>query len=248
MTQRVAFVTGAMGGLGTSICQELAKAGHKVIAAYHPEFDKPDEWTKEMAAAGFKDFICVSGDIASLESCAAMVAEGEAKAGAPVDILVNNAGITRDRMFAKMELSQWDAVIATNLTSLFNMTKQVSAKMAERGWGRIINISSLNGVKGQAGQTNYSAAKAGVIGFSKALAAELAAKGVTVNVIAPGYVATKMVMAIKPEILQGIIEGVPMKRLAKPEEIGAACAYLASDLAGFMTGATMNINGGLYYQ
>ena len=141
MTQRVAFVTGAMGGLGTSICQELAKAGHKVIAAYHPEFDKPDEWTKEMAAAGFKDFICVSGDIASLESCAAMVAEGEAKAGAPVDILVNNAGITRDRMFAKMELSQWDAVIATNLTSLFNMTKQVSAKMAERGWGRIINIS-----------------------------------------------------------------------------------------------------------
>ncbi|WP_298312677.1 acetoacetyl-CoA reductase, partial [Propionivibrio sp.] len=238
MTQRVAFVTGAMGGLGTSICQELAKAGHKVIAAYHPEFDKPDEWTKEMAAAGFKDFICVSGDIASLESCAAMVAEGEAKAGAPVDILVNNAGITRDRMFAKMELSQWDAVIATNLTSLFNMTKQVSAKMAERGWGRIINISSLNGVKGQAGQTNYSAAKAGVIGFSKALAAELAAKGVTVNVIAPGYVATKMVMAIKPEILQGIIEGVPMKRLAKPEEIGAACAYLASDLAGFMTGAT----------
>ncbi|MBK7356038.1 acetoacetyl-CoA reductase [Propionivibrio sp.] len=248
MTQRVAFVTGAMGGLGTSICQELAKAGHKVIAAYHPEFDKPDEWTKEMAAAGFKDFICVSGDIASLESCAAMVAEGEAKAGAPVDILVNNAGITRDRMFAKMELSQWDAVIATNLTSLFNMTKQVSAKMAERGWGRIINISSLNGVKGQAGQTNYSAAKAGVIGFSKALAAELAAKGVTVNVIAPGYVATKMVMAIKPEILQGIIEGVPMKRLAKPEEIGAACAYLASDLAGFMTGATLNINGGLYYQ
>jgi len=248
MTQRVAFVTGAMGGLGTSICQELAKAGHKVIAAYHPEFDKPDEWTKEMAAAGFKDFICVSGDIASLESCAAMVAEGEAKAGAPVDILVNNAGITRDRMFAKMELSQWDAVIATNLTSLFNMTKQVSAKMAERGWGRIINISSLNGVKGQAGQTNYSAAKAGVIGFSKALAAELAAKGVTVNVIAPGYVATKMVMAIKPEVLQGIIDGVPMKRLAKPEEIGGACAYLASDLAGFMTGATMNINGGLYYQ
>ncbi|MBL0207311.1 MAG: acetoacetyl-CoA reductase [Propionivibrio sp.] len=248
MTQRVAFVTGAMGGLGTSICQELAKAGHKVIAAYHPEFDKPDEWTKEMAAAGFKDFICVSGDIASLESCAAMVAEGEAKAGAPVDILVNNAGITRDRMFAKMELSQWDAVIATNLTSLFNMTKQVSAKMAERGWGRIINISSLNGVKGQAGQTNYSAAKAGVIGFSKALAAELAAKGVTVNVIAPGYVATKMVMAIKPEVLQGIIDGVPMKRLAKPEEIGGACAYLASDLAGFMTGATLNINGGLYYQ
>jgi len=176
-----------------------------------------------------------------------MVADAEAACG-QVDILVNNAGITRDRMFAKMEKDGWDAVISTNLTSLFNMTKQVSAKMAERGWGRIINISSVNGLKGQAGQTNYSAAKAGVIGFSKALAAELAAKGVTVNIICPGYVATKMVMAIKPEVLQSIIDGVPMKRLAKPEEIGGACAYLASDIAGFMTGATMNINGGLYYQ
>jgi len=247
MTQRIALVTGAMGGLGTAICQELAKAGHKIVAAYHPEFDKPDEWTKEMADAGFKDIVCVAGDIASLESCVSMVAEAEAKAG-PIDILVNNAGITRDRMFAKLEPAQWDAVISTNLTSLFNMCKQVSSKMAERGWGRIINISSVNGVKGQAGQTNYSAAKAGVIGFTKALAAELAAKGVTVNAIAPGYVATKMVMAIKPEVLQSIIETVPMKRLAKPEEIGGACAYLASDIAAFMTGATMNINGGLYYQ
>ncbi len=247
MTQRVALVTGAMGGLGTAICQELAKAGHKVVAAYHPEFDKPEEWLKEMAEAGFKDVVTVAGDVANIDSCAAMVAEAEAKAG-QVDILVNNAGITRDKMFGRMELAQWDAVISTNLTSLFNMTKQVSAKMAERGWGRIINISSVNGVKGQAGQTNYSAAKAGVIGFSKALAAELATKGVTVNVIAPGYVATKMVMAIKPEILQTIVDSVPMKRLAKPEEIGGACVYLASDIAGFMTGATMNINGGLYYQ
>lgn len=247
MTQRIALVTGAMGGLGTAICQELAKAGHKIVAAYHPEFDKPEEWLREMSAAGFTGLVCVAGDVANLESCAAMVAEAEAKAG-PIDILVNNAGITRDRMFAKMEQAQWDAVISTNLTSLFNMTRQVSANMAARGWGRIINISSVNGVKGQAGQTNYSAAKAGVIGFTKALAAELAAKGVTVNAIAPGYVATKMVMAIKPEILQSIIDSVPMKRLAKPEEIGGACAYLASDLAAFMTGATMNINGGLYYQ
>jgi acetoacetyl-CoA reductase len=247
MTQRVALVTGAMGGLGTAICQELAKAGHKVVAAYHPEFDKPDEWTKEMVAAGFNDFVCVAGDVSNFDSCAAMVAEAEAKAG-PVDILVNNAGITRDKMFARMDLGQWDAVISTNLTSLFNMTKQVSAKMAERGWGRIINISSVNGLKGQAGQSNYSAAKAGVIGFSKALAAELAVKGVTVNVIAPGYVATKMVTAIKPEILQSIIDSVPMKRLAKPEELGGACVYLASELAGFMTGATLNINGGLYFQ
>ncbi len=247
MTQRVALVTGALGGLGTAIAQQLALAGHKVVAAYHPEFDKPDEWVKEQEAAGFKDFILVAGDVADLESSAKMVAEAEAKAG-PIDILVNNAGITRDRMFAKLEKEQWDAVIATNLTSLFNVTKQVAAKQAERGWGRIINISSVNGLKGQAGQTNYSAAKAGVIGFSKALAAELATKGVTVNVITPGYVATKMVTAIREDILKGIIDTVPMKRLAKPEEIGAAVVYFASDLAGFTTGATLNVNGGLYYQ
>jgi acetoacetyl-CoA reductase len=236
-----------MGGLGTAICQELAKAGHKVVASYHPQFDNKDAWLAEMSAAGFNDFVCVAGDVSSLEDCQKMVAEAEAACG-QVDILVNNAGITRDRMFAKMERDGWDAVIATNLTSLFNMTKQVSAKMAERGWGRIINISSVNGVKGQAGQTNYSAAKAGVIGFTKALAAELAAKGVTVNAIAPGYIATKMVMAIKPEVLQTIIDSVPMKRLGKPEEMGAACVYLSSEGAGFMTGATLNINGGLYYQ
>ncbi|EKE17555.1 MAG: hypothetical protein ACD_10C00398G0005 [uncultured bacterium] len=247
MTQRVALVTGALGGLGTAISQELAKAGHKVVAAYHPEFDKPEEWLKEQEAAGFKDFILVAGDVSDLDSCAKMVAEAEAKAG-PIDILVNNAGITRDRMFAKLEKDQWDAVIATNLTSLFNVTKQVSAKQAERGWGRIINISSVNGLKGQAGQTNYSAAKAGVIGFSKALAAELATKGVTVNVICPGYVATKMVTAIREDILKSIVDTVPMKRLAKPEEIGAAVVYFASELAGFTTGATLNVNGGLYYQ
>ena len=247
MTQRVALVTGAMGGLGTAICQELAKAGHKVVAAYHPQFDNKDAWLAEMAAAGLTDVVCVGGDVSVLEDCQRMVAEAEAACG-QVDILVNNAGITRDRMFAKLEKDGWDAVIATNLTSLFNMTKQVSAKMAERGWGRIINISSVNGVKGQAGQTNYSAAKAGVIGFTKALAAELAAKGVTVNAIAPGYVATKMVMAIREDVLKGIVDSVPMKRLAKPEEIGYACAYLSNDLSGFTTGATININGGLYYQ
>jgi acetoacetyl-CoA reductase len=247
MTQRVAFVTGAMGGLGTAICQAFAKDGYKVVAAYHPQFDNKDEWLKDMEAAGFKDFVCVAGDVSSLEDCQKMVAEAEAKAG-PVDILVNNAGITRDRFFAKMEKDQWDAVISTNLTSLFNMTKQVSAKMAERGWGRIINISSVNGVKGQAGQSNYSAAKAGVIGFTKALAQELATKGVTVNAIAPGYVATKMVMAIREDILKSIVDTIPMKRLAKPEEMGALCSYLASDLAGYMTGATLNINGGLYLQ
>lgn len=248
MTQRIALVTGALGGLGTAIAQELAKAGHKVVCAYHPQFDKPEEWTAEQTAAGFNDFILVAGDVGDAASCQAMVTEAEAKAGGPIDILVNNAGITRDKMFGKMEKDQWDAVINTNLNSLFNMTKPVSANMAARGWGRIVNIASVNGVKGQAGQTNYSAAKAGVIGFSKALAAELAAKGVTVNVIAPGYVATKMVTAIREDILKSIIDTVPMKRLAKPEEIGGAVVYLASELAGFMTGATLNINGGLYYQ
>ncbi|RTL54312.1 MAG: acetoacetyl-CoA reductase [Rhodocyclaceae bacterium] len=248
MSKRTALVTGALGVIVTVVSQELAKAGCRVVAAYHPQFDKPEEWLKEQEAAGFKDFILVAGDVSDFASCQAMVAEAEAKAGGPIDILVNNAGITRDKMFAKMEPDQWNAVIDTNLSSLFNMTKQVSAKMAERGWGRIINISSVNGVKGQAGQTNYSAAKAGVIGFTKALAQELAAKGVTVNAIAPGYVATKMVMAIKPEILQTIVDSVPMKRLAMPEEIGGAVVYLASEIAGFVTGATLNINGGLYYQ
>jgi acetoacetyl-CoA reductase len=248
MTQRIALVTGAMGGLGTAICQELAKAGHKVVAAYFPAGDNKDQWLQEQAAGGFKDFIPVAGDVSDLASVQAMVAEAEQKAGGPIDILVNNAGITRDKMFAKMERDQWDAVINTNLTSLFNVTKQVSAKMAERGWGRIINISSVNGVKGQAGQANYSAAKAGVIGFTKALAQELAAKGVTVNAITPGYVATKMVMAIREDILKTIVDSVPMKRLAKPEEIGYAVAFLANELSGFTTGATLNINGGLYYQ
>jgi acetoacetyl-CoA reductase len=247
MTQRIALVTGAMGGLGTAICQALAKAGHKVVAAYHPQFDKPEEWLKEQADAGFKDFIPVAGDVADLASVQKLAAEAEQKAG-PIDILVNNAGITRDKMFKGMEREQWDAVINTNLSSLFNVTKQFSAKMAERGWGRIINSSSVNGVKGQAGQTNYSAAKAGVIGFTKALAQELATKGVTVNAIAPGYVATQLVTAIKPEILQGISDSVPVKRLAKPEEIGFAVVFLADDLSGFTTGATLNINGGLHYQ
>jgi len=244
---KVALVTGALGGRGTAISQALAKEGYKVVAAYHPEFDKKEEWLAEQEAAGFKDFVLVPGDVSDYESAKAMIAEAEAKAG-PIDILVNNAGITRDKFFVKMDKGQWDAVINTNLNSLFNVTHHVAAKMGERGWGRIVNISSVNGVKGQAGQTNYSAAKAGVIGFTKALAQEFAAKGVTVNAIAPGYVATKMVTAIREDILKGIIDSVPMKRLAKPEEIGAAVVYLTSELAGFVTGATLNINCGRYDQ
>lgn len=187
------------------------------------------------------------GDVSDYDSCKAMIDKVEQDIG-PVDVVVNNAGITRDKFFSKMDKAQWDAVLTTNLDSLFNVTHHVAGKMAERGWGRIINISSVNGVKGQAGQTNYSAAKAGVVGFTKALAAEMAAKGVTVNAIAPGYIGTDMVMAIREDIRQGIIDSVPMKRLGKPEEIGAAVSYLASDMAGYVTGATLNINGGLYYQ
>ncbi|WP_227814350.1 beta-ketoacyl-ACP reductase [Nitrogeniibacter aestuarii] len=246
MTTKVALVTGAMGGLGTAICQAFAKDGYTVLANCLPGFEQKDEWLAKQEELGFK-FMAAEGDVSDYESCKAMVEKAEAEVG-PIDILVNNAGITRDKFFPKMEVAQWKAVMATNMDSLFNVTHQVSAKMAERGFGRIINISSVNGVKGQAGQTNYSAAKAGVIGFTKALAQELATKGVTVNAIAPGYIATDMVMAIRDDIRQAITDTVPMKRLGKPEEIGGLCAYLASDLAGYITGATININGGLYMQ
>ncbi|MGY0710098.1 acetoacetyl-CoA reductase [Azospirillum argentinense] len=246
MSQKIALVTGAMGGLGTAICQALAKDGYIVAANCLPNFEPAAAWLGQQEALGFK-FYVAEGDVSDFESCKAMVGKIEADLG-PVDILVNNAGITRDKFFAKMEKAQWDAVIATNLSSLFNVTQQVSAKMAERGWGRIINISSVNGVKGQAGQTNYSAAKAGVIGFTKALAAELATKGVTVNAIAPGYIGTDMVMAIREDIRQAITDSVPMKRLGRPDEIGGAVSYLASEIAGYITGSTLNINGGLNYQ
>ena len=244
MTQRIALVTGAVGGLGTAICKSLAAAGVRVVGNFFPGDPAKDAWVEARKAEGLE--IPLYGfDVSDYEQCKAAVEQITAEVG-PIDILVNNAGITRDKFFPKMEKGQWDAVIATNLTSLFNVTHTISPKMAERGWGRIINISSVNGVKGQAGQTNYSAAKAGVLGFTKALAAELASKGVTVNAIAPGYVGTEMVMAIREDIRQGIIDSVPMKRLGRPDEIGDLCAYLASDKAAYITGATININGGLH--
>ncbi len=246
MTNKVALVTGAMGGLGTAIAQAFVKDGYTVVANCLPGFPQKDEWLAKQQELGFK-FVAAEGDVSDYDSCQAMVEKIEAEVG-PVDVLVNNAGITRDKFFPKMDQSQWKAVMATNLDSLYNVTHHISPKMAERGWGRIINISSVNGVKGQGGQTNYSAAKAGVIGFTKALAQELATKGVTVNAIAPGYIATEMVMAIRDDIRQAITDTVPMKRLGAPEEIGALCSYLASDLAGYVTGATININGGLYMQ
>lgn len=242
--RRIALVTGGMGGLGTAICKQLVDSGHTVVANCLPGYDKKDSWIAELKAQGYE----VTGaecDVSNYEACKQMVDHIEATLGS-LDILVNNAGITRDSAFHKMGKEQWDAVLSTNLDSVFNVTHHIMPKMAARGWGRIINISSVNGVKGQFGQANYSAAKAGILGMTKALAYEGAKKGVTVNAIAPGYVATEMVMAMRQDIVDGIVGQVPMGRLAKPEEIGALVAYLSSDLAGYMTGATLNINGGLH--
>ena len=240
---RVALVTGGMGGLGEAICVKLAKLGYTVVATYSPGNNKVESWLSAMRDEGyaFKAYEC---DVANYESAQACVAKVEAEVGV-VDVLVNNAGITRDMTFKKMDKVAWDAVMATNLDSVFNMTKPVCDGMVERGWGRIINISSVNGQKGAFGQTNYSAAKAGMHGFTKALALEVARKGVTVNTISPGYIGTKMVMEIPKEVLDSkIIPQIPMGRLGKPDEVAGLVAYLSSDEAAFVTGANIAINGG----
>ena len=240
---RLAYVTGGMGGIGTAICQRLAKEGFKVIAGCGPSRDF-QKWLDEQKALGF-DFHASVGNVADWDSTVQAFTKTKAEHG-PIDVLVNNAGITRDRMFVKMTREDWDAVIDTNLNSMFNVTKQVVPDMVEQGWGRIIQISSVNGEKGQAGQTNYSAAKAGMHGFTMALAQELAGKGVTVNTVAPGYIGTDMVRAIKPEILDKIVATIPVKRLGTPGEIGSIVAWLAGDDSGFTTGAELSCNGGLH--
>ncbi|RCS59465.1 acetoacetyl-CoA reductase [Parvibium lacunae] len=243
MTQRVAYVTGGMGGIGTAICQGLARAGHKVIAGCGPTRDHA-KWLAEQKEQGFTFYASV-GNVSDWESTVAALNAAKAEHGT-IDILVNNAGITRDGMFRKMTKADWDAVIDTNLNSLFNVTKQVLDDMVERGWGRIINISSVNGQKGQFGQTNYSTAKAGIHGFTMALAQEVASKGVTVNTVSPGYIGTDMVRAIRPDVLEKIVAGIPVKRLGAPDEIASMVAWLASDDGGFATGADFSINGGLH--
>ena len=243
MAQKVAYVTGGMGGIGTAICQRLAKEGFKVIAGCGPSRDHA-KWLAEQKALGYTFYASV-GNVADWDSTVAAFAKATADHG-PIDVLVNNAGITRDRMFLKMTPEDWKAVIDTNLNSMFNVTKQVVPGMVEKGWGRIIQISSVNGEKGQSGQTNYSAAKAGMHGFTMALAQEMASKGVTVNTVSPGYIGTDMVNAIKPAILEKIIETIPVKRLGKPEEIGSIVAWLAGDDSGFTTGADFSCNGGLH--
>ena len=243
MTQKVAYVTGGMGGIGTSICQRLHDDGYKVIAGCGPSRDHA-KWLAEQKALGYTFHVSV-GNVADWDSTVEAFKHAKEEHG-PIDILVNNAGITRDRMFLKMSREDWDAVIGTNLTSMFNVTKQVVADMVERGWGRIIQISSVNGAKGQAGQTNYSAAKAGMHGFSMALALEMASKGVTVNTVSPGYIGTDMVTAIKPEVLEKIVATIPVKRLGTPEEIASIVSWLACDTSGFTTGAEFAVNGGLH--
>ncbi|MDR0275063.1 MAG: acetoacetyl-CoA reductase [Burkholderiaceae bacterium] len=245
MSQKTAYVTGGMGGIGTAICQRLHKEGFKVIAGCSPSRDV-QKWLGEQKALGYTFHPSVA-DVANWQSTVDAFAKVKAEHG-PVDVLVNNAGITRDRMFVKMTHEDWDAVIGTNLTSMFNVTKQVIPDMVEKGWGRIIQISSINGQKGQTGQTNYSAAKAGMHGFSMALAQEVASKGVTVNTISPGYIGTDMVKAVRPDVLEKIVAGIPIKRLGMPEEIGSIVAWLASDGASFTTGANFACNGGQHME
>jgi acetoacetyl-CoA reductase len=244
VVSRIAIISGGMGGIGSAICRRLGRQGHTVVAGCLPGYEKKGEWLERMRSEGYRVH-AAEGDVSHFESCAEMFYQVRSVVG-PIDILVNNAGITRDSVFKRMTEADWMAVINTNLNSVFNVTRQVIDGMSERGWGRIINISSVNAMKGQFGQTNYSAAKAGMAGFSKALAQEVVKKGVTVNTVSPGYVETDMVMAIRQEIRDQIIESIPMGRLAKPAEIAAVVAFLASEEAGYITGANISVNGGMH--
>ncbi|MGE0876742.1 MAG: acetoacetyl-CoA reductase [Burkholderiales bacterium] len=241
--QKIAVVTGGMGGLGETISAKMADAGYRVVVTYSPSNTKYKGWLEDMKKRGHA-FGAYPVDVADYDDCAAKCEQIKKDFG-HIDILVNNAGITRDMTFKKMGKSDWDAVMRTNLDSCFNMTKQVMDPMVERGWGRVINVSSVNGQKGAFGQTNYSAAKAGIHGFTKALALEVAKKGVTVNTISPGYIGTKMVTAIPAEILDSkILPQIPIGRLGRPDEVAGLIIYLCSEEAAFVTGANISINGG----
>ena len=236
---RVALVSGGTRGLGEAISLGLQQQGCRVAAIYHKDEAAAREFSGRTGIQAF------CWDVADFDACADGVRRVEHELG-PVEVLVNNAGVTADGMLHKMTPQQWSCVIDTNLGSMFNMTRQVIEGMRERGFGRIINISSINGQKGQLGQCNYAAAKAGILGFTKALALEVARKGITVNAIAPGYCDTAMVAKVVPEVLQAIVAGIPVGRLGTPEDIGRMVAFLADDKAGFITGATFNLNGGQY--
>jgi len=245
MNQRVALVTGGTGGIGEAICKRFIDDGYKVVAAYNNK-EKAEAWQAVQRQAGL-DINIVYCPVTDFDACGVAIKWVEDHVG-PIDILVNNAGITKDGAFKKMTAERWDAVIDTNLNSVFNMTRQVLEGMMERGFGRIINISSINGQMGQFGQCNYSAAKAGMHGFTKSLARETARKGGTVNTLSPGYVATPMVMAIAEEVRQQIEQGIPMGRLSTAEEIAHGVSFLASELSSYTTCSELSINGGLFMQ
>lgn len=238
---KTALVTGGTGGIGAAICLRLAASGAKVATNYRNE-EKARKWQEEAKAKGF-DIKIYHADVSDLDACAALVQKIEADLG-PVDILINNAGITKDASFRKMTKAQWDEVMHINLDGMFNITKQVVAGMMERSWGRIINISSINGQKGQFGQANYCTSKAGMHGFTMALAQEVARKGVTVNTVSPGYIATEMVMAVPEEIRKQVVAQIPVGRFGTSEEVAAMVDFLCSSEAGFTTGADFSMNGG----
>jgi len=236
---RVALVTGGTRGIGHAIVERLKADGMKVAAGYSGNDAAAEACVRDLGV------MVIKGNVGNFEDCQRAVEAVEKELG-PIDVLVNNAGITRDGVFHKMTPEQWGEVIRVNMDSLFNMTRQVIEGMRDRGWGRIVNISSINGQKGQMGQTNYSAAKAGMIGFTKALALENAKKGVTVNCIAPGYIDTEMVQSVPEKVLEGIIAQIPVGRLGRGEEIADMVAFLAGERAGYVTGATLALNGGQY--
>lgn len=246
MKEKTALVTGGMGGIGTAICQHLAKKGTTVIASYNRggDHDAAHLWREEQRKLGFNIAIRYV-DVTYFQSCEKLIRSIQ-QDFKRVDILVNNAGITRDVQLYKMDLEQWHAVLKTNLDSIFNITRQVINGMIQQGWGRIINISSINGQKGQFGQTNYSSAKAGIHGFTKSLAQEVARKGITVNTISPGYIATSMAMSVAEDIREKIIGQIPIGRFGKPEEVAHAVGFLAAEESGFITGSNLTINGGQY--
>lgn len=239
---RIAVVTGGTRGIGKAICADLHTAGYQVVANYATNEEAAEAFRKETGIKAYK------WDVADYDECQAAIKKIEAELGSPVEILINNAGITRDGAIHKMDPAQWAAVIATNLNSCYNMVRSVIDGMRERQFGRIVTISSINGQLGQFGQTNYSAAKAGVFGFTKALARETAARGITVNAVAPGYIATDMVKAVREDILAKIVEGIPVGRLGEPEEIARAVCFLVADEAGFITGETLSVNGGQHME
>ncbi len=244
MTLRIAYVTSGMGSVGTAICQKLARSGHTVVAGCGPNSPRKTAWLREQREQGF-EFIASEGNATDWASTVAAFAQVRSEVG-EVDVLVNNAGGSRDMLLRQMAREDWDAVIAGNLHTLFNVTRQVIEGMCERGWGRVINIGSVSAQKGQVGQVNFATAKGAMQGFSRALAHEVAARGVTVNTISPGYIASAAISGFPPDVLDRLAGAVPLRRLGRPEEVAGLCAWLASDEAAYVTGADYAVNGGLY--